>query len=136
MTDLPFNSHSRAEQRQAPSPFSLRLTFEERTRLEREAGDMPLGAYIRSRLLAEAHTPRRTRQKRPVQDHQSLAQVLGALAQSRLSNNLNQLAKAAHTGALPLTPEVEAELREACAAIGEMRARLLHALGLSQGPGS
>jgi len=28
-------------------PFSLRLTFEERARLEELAGDMPLGAYIR-----------------------------------------------------------------------------------------
>ena len=27
-------------------PFSLRLTFEERARLEELAGDMPLGAYI------------------------------------------------------------------------------------------
>lgn len=29
-----------------PSPFSLRLTFEERARLESEAGTLPLGAYI------------------------------------------------------------------------------------------
>lgn len=32
--------------RKYPPPFSLRLTFEERTRLEREAGAQSLGAYI------------------------------------------------------------------------------------------
>ena len=31
----------------APKPFSLRLTTEEKTTLKREAGSMPLGAYIR-----------------------------------------------------------------------------------------
>ena len=30
-----------------PPPFSLRLTFEERARLEKEAAGMALGAYIR-----------------------------------------------------------------------------------------
>ncbi len=37
--------------RKTPPPFSLRLSFEERARLERDAGDMPLGAYIRERLF-------------------------------------------------------------------------------------
>ena len=31
-------------------PFSLRLTFEERAKLERDAAGMALGAYMRSRL--------------------------------------------------------------------------------------
>ncbi len=122
------------EKKNRPTPFSVRLTFEERARLERDAGDMPLGAYIRSRLLEDGYTPRKTRQKRPVKDHQSLAAVLGALGQSRLSSNLNQLAKAAHTGALPMTPDVEADLREACAAIQEMRRLLINSLGLGEGP--
>jgi len=42
------------QRKTTPPPFSLRLTFEERAQLEREAGDMPLGAYIRSRLFNTA----------------------------------------------------------------------------------
>lgn len=117
-----------------PTPFSLRLTFEERAQLERDAGDMPLGSYIRWRLLGENRRPRKTRQKRPVKDQQSLATVLGALGQSRLASNLNQLAKAAHTGALPITPDIELELNEACKAVQDMRAHLIAALGLGEGP--
>ena len=37
-------------------PFSLRLSFEERARLEELADGQPLGAYIRSRLLDDLIT--------------------------------------------------------------------------------
>lgn len=125
----PSQSPSTSERR-AP-PFSLRLTFEERARLEREAGDMPLGAYIRSRLFDEPASERPPRQrKRPVKDHQALGQLLGELGRSRIANNLNQLAKAANSGSLPLTPETENSLREACAGIRWMRIALMQALGL------
>jgi len=111
------------------APFSLRLTFEERTALEKAAAGMTLSAYVRARLFGEDTPPRRTRGKAPVKDHRVLAQVLGALGASRLSSNLNQLARAANVGALPVTEETEQELKEACAAIQEMRAQLLTALG-------
>ena len=106
-------------------PFSLRLSFEERARLSEQAEGMPLGAYIRSRLLDQP--PRRKRLSQIDQD--SLLRVLGQLGQSRIANNLNQLAKLANLGTLPVTPETEAELREACAAVLVMREELLMALG-------
>lgn len=56
--------------------------------------------------------------------------MLGGLGQSRLASNVNQLAKAANMGALPVSPEVEAELLESCAAIREMREALVKALGV------
>ena len=112
-----------------PTPFSLRLSFEERARLEQDAAGMSLGAYIREMLFGEDVAPRKTRGKFPVKDHEALGRVLGALGSSRLSSNLNQLAKAANTGSLPVTPETEAELREACAAVLVMREELLMALG-------
>ena len=112
-----------------PPPFSLRLTFEERTQLEREAGDMPLGAYIRSRLFNTATAPRK-RERRPVKDYQVLAKVLGELGRSRLANNLNQLAKAANSGSLPVTPDTERELRVTCEAVQAIRYDLIAALGL------
>jgi hypothetical protein len=53
------------------------------------------------------------------------------LGESRLANNLNQLAKSANTGSLPVTPETEKALREASAEIHQMRAMLMRALGFS-----
>ena len=122
------------EKKRYPPPFSLRLTFEERAALDQAADGMPLGAFIRSRLLGEKLEPRRTRGKHPVKDHEALGRVLGELGKSRLANNLNQLARAANSGSLPVTPETEAALREACSNVGFIRACLMKALGLSAGP--
>lgn len=111
-------------------PFSLRLTFEERVELEKSAAGMPVGEYIRTRLFDGSEAPRRTRGKFPVKDHKELAQLLALLGQSHLSSNLNQLAKAANSGTLPVTPDVEAELKRACLEIREIREHLIKALGL------
>lgn len=111
-----------------PSPFSLRLSHEERARLEARAGDLALGRYIRMRLLDETggHGLKAVAK---VQDQAALARVLAQLGASRLSSNLNQLARAANAGALPVTPEIEAALQAACAEVRAMRADLLQALG-------
>lgn len=113
-----------------PPPFSLRLTFEERAKLEEAANGVPLGAYIRSILFDQALPKVRRRGTKPVADHAVLAKVLAALGSSRLSSNMNQVAKAMHTGSLPVTPDTESELRQACADIAAMRQMLVKALGL------
>lgn len=114
-------------------PFSIRLTQAERCLLLARAGRVPLSTYIRDAILsADAQTKRR-RQANPIKDHEALARVLAALGQSRLSNNLNQLAKAVNTGVLPVTPETEAEISHACAAVSAMRGDLMRALGLMEG---
>ena len=118
-----------SRRKSASAPFSLRLTTEERATLERAAAGMPLGVFIRAKLFGGDLSPRRTRGRAPVKDHKALARVLGALGQSRLASNLNQLAKAAHLGALPVTPELERELGEACAQIRGLRDELMRALG-------
>jgi hypothetical protein len=111
-------------------PFSLRLTFAERAKLERDAAGMSLGAYIRARLLDPDTIAPRKRGKFPVKDHQALAQLLGLLGQSRLANNVNQLAKAANSGSLPVTPDTEAALLTAVAEVSHMRQLLIQALDL------
>jgi len=112
------------------SPFSLRLTPEERSQLEKDATGTSLGAYIRSRLFDSSLLKRRTRSKHPVKDHQELARVLGELGRSRLANNLNQLAKAANSGSLEVSPDTEKLLLNACGDIRWMRQVLMSALGL------
>lgn len=125
-----------AEKAKYPPPFSLRLTYEERAILEAEAGGKPLGAYIRDKILGEKASARTRRGNSPVKDKEALGRVMGALGASRLSANLNQLARAVNSGSLPVTPETEAELKDACKEVADMRADLLRALGggLENGP--
>lgn len=127
-------SKPKAEATKYPPPFSIRLTFEERARLDSERGRMPLSAYIRERLFGDDATPRKRQGNSPVKDAEALGRVLGALGGSRLSSNLNQLAKAVNTGSLPVTPETEADLNEACREVRSLREDLLRALGKMPGP--
>ncbi len=117
-----------------PPPFSLRLTFEERAKIEHDAAGMSLGGYIRSRLLDPDWIAPRKRGKFPVKDHRALAQLLAMLGQSRLANNVNQLAKAANTGSLPVTPDTEEALLTAVREVSNMRALLIQALGVDVSP--
>ena len=112
-------------------PFSLRFTRDERAQLDKDAAGMSLGAYIRSRLFNNSLPKRRTRNKHPIKDHQELAKVLAELGRSLLANNLNQLAKAANSGSLDVTPETDKALQLACSDIRWMRHVLMTALGLT-----
>ena len=113
------------------SPYSLRFTPVERAQLDRDAAGMSWASYIRSRLFDDSIPKRQTRNKHPVKDHQELAKVLGELGKSRLANNLNQLAKAANSGSLEVTPETEQTLQNACSDIQWMRHVLMTAMGLT-----
>ncbi|MCV0370503.1 hypothetical protein [Filomicrobium sp.] len=136
MTILRHEFHQQADKpAKYPSPFSLRLTYAEKAQLLAEAGRKPLGVYIRERLFGQDAAPRKRQGNSPVKDHEALARVLAALGQSRLSSNLNQLAKAVNTGSLPVTPETEADLQQACRDISALRADLLRALGKNPGDG-
>ncbi len=84
------------------APFSLRLSFEEKTALKKMAAGEPLGAFIKAVLFDEARRGAR-RSKNPARDGQAVGRALGELGKSRLSQNLNQLAKAVNMGALPVT---------------------------------
>ena len=121
--------------RQKPlSPFSIRFTAEERAFLDQMAGDVPLADFLRSLIFDEDRlSKRRRRRKSPVKDAQLLSQVLAELGKSRLSNNLNQLAKQANSGSLEVSPDTEKALQEACGDIRLMRYWLMEALGIQPG---
>ncbi len=113
-------------------PFSIRLTFSERAILEQSAGHMPLGAYIRKRVLdgmTEERKRKAKRPRRPVKDDVALAMLLAELGNAKLANNLNQLAKAANEGSLLITPDTEQAIRDAYTEILWMRRTLVAALG-------
>jgi len=62
-----------------------------------------------------------------------LSQVLGALGDTRMANNLFQIVRAVHAGELIVTPEQQKELEEALVNVREMRQWLMAALGLQTG---
>ena len=119
-----------------PAPFSLRLTEQERLDLEERAGRQPLGAYVRAQLFgarrAREAGRRRCRGHAAVKDHKALAQVLALLGRSRLAANINQLARAANRGALPVTPDTEAALVSASRDIAAIKALVMRALGIRE----
>jgi hypothetical protein len=114
-------------------PFSVRFTPKERARLESEAAGVPLGTFIRAKILGEPLPSRLRRTGAALKDRAAFAKALALLGQSRLANNINQLAHLAHVGALPLNPETEAEIREAMESVRSIRSFLMAALGLKAG---
>ena len=118
--------------RKGPAPFPIRLSPEERAYLERKAGSRPLGTYIRARLLGEGAEPRKP-VRAPSVDYALLGRVLGVLGESELARHLCLLAVAAEAGRVNLAEADRTALRDACAAVTEMRALLVKALGLRSG---
>ena len=118
----------------SPPPFSLRLSNDERAYLEALAGNQPLGAYIRETLLVERANKRKTLRKPHIND-QKIAEVLAALGDTRLSSNLNQLAKHANMGTIDVSLDTEKELEYAYQAILAMRNALFMALGMDASAG-
>lgn len=123
------------KKRKTSPPFSIRFSDEELARLNRDAGTLSLAAYIRLKLLCDAEGPAPKRnltrkQHKPSAELAVLGHMLGGLGKSRLASNINQIAKAANVGELPVTPELEHELHKACEVIQTMRQDLISALGV------
>jgi hypothetical protein len=108
----------------------MRFTEDERKTLELAAGNRPLGAYIRWLIFKEEIPITRTRGKKPVKDQKELAKLLALLGQSRIASNINQLAKAANSGSLPVNVDVLKALNEASHSVVMIRKTLMNALGL------
>lgn len=120
-----------SEKRNNPfSPICLRVSPEEKAKLEHDAGNMTISAYIREKVFGKNAAPRKRRMTRPIKDHKIIAQLLALIKQSQSWNNLNQIAKAINSNTWMVTPESEKALQEACKAIIEIRAMLMKALGL------
>lgn len=122
------SGHARTSSKQSVT-LSVRLTLEERDRLEALAGERPVSAYVRSRLFGTGGTRRRSK-RRQTPDNAALAQVLAALGRSDLSASMKWIQGSIEGGAVRLNPEESLALRDACADISQMRRDLIMALGL------
>lgn len=126
-------SHDQSiECRRRAAPFSLRLNVEERAQLERDASGQSLSSYIKDKLFSGSELRPRKRGVMTAADRQAIAQLLAMLGQSRISQNLNQIAKLAHLGALPVDEELTADLQEACSQISSIRQTLMSALNMKE----
>ncbi len=110
--------------------ITLRLTERELARLKKAAEGVSISAYIRKQLFGDLASLRKTRSRVPVKNQKALAQVLGKLGETRIANNLNQIAYEANCGSLLMDQQTEEELKVACAHIAWMRVKLIEALGL------
>lgn len=115
--------------RTAISLLTLRLTPEERSNLEELAAGMTLSAYIRACLFAEETKRRKAKPKTVVADKKAAAEALALLGQSRIANNLNQLAYQANISDLDVGDFKQAQINEAYEHVIAMGSLLVSALG-------
>ncbi|OLF71401.1 hypothetical protein AWH62_12710 [Maricaulis sp. W15] len=125
-----FHTSAKPKPPKYPSPFSLRFSEEERAILRARAGKRSIGEYIRGVLFGSGVSARKVKRRNPSEANKEHAAQLAGLGQSRLASNMNQIAKAAHMGALPVTPDLVEELWKACEDIRTMRRALVGSLGL------
>ena len=109
---------------------TLRLSVEDHARLKELADGMALATYIRAKVLEETLPRIKRRSVSSVVDKQALAQILGLLGQSRIANNLNQLAYHANIGALVMDEEIQEQITETYDHVIFLRQTLIKALGL------
>ena len=135
----PLSSDKNSSKKVYPPPFSMRFTDSERKALEIAANGRPLAAYIRWLIFKEEMPEAAKLERMPKSrsnfadidpDRKEIAKLLGALAKSNIANNINQLAKAANSGSLPVNHDVLNSLKEAVSIIHWMRDSLIKALGL------
>ena len=112
------------------TPFTIRFTADERVELDRRAGSMATGAYIKCVLFDEGDKQKHRASRSPVKDQVTLAQALAALGHSRVVEHLALLAYDARNGTLPVDEEMVAKLDQACQDILLMRVMLMEALGM------
>ncbi len=124
--DFNHTSNPPPPKRKYPSPITFRPTDEERERLKADAAGMPQSAYIRACLFGAGASKRVV----PAADRVLLAQILAKLGETRMANNLNQIAYQANCGSLLLDDLTEEQINEAIVHIAWMRVQLIEALGL------
>ncbi|HAT88126.1 MAG TPA: hypothetical protein DCS30_20655 [Rhizobiales bacterium] len=110
-------------------PLSIRLNDEERARLQRNAGDLPLSTYAKSVLFSDDVRTVRRSPRVVTGDRQILAKMLAQLGQSEVATSLYSLAREAQAGNLVMDTASQSNLFQACSDLKQMRDVLLASLG-------
>ncbi|MBL1420876.1 MAG: hypothetical protein COC24_010245 [Alphaproteobacteria bacterium] len=112
------------------SPFSLRLTFEERAILKRNAGSMTLSAYIKSQIFPDNAAKYKKNSYAPKTSAKRLSQLLAKLGSSNITNNINVIASEINSGTLLFDEDIKSNINQACIDIQDMRILLMQGLGM------
>lgn len=118
----------RTSSKRSQSTVTIRLTLAERAKLEELAAGMTLSTYVRACLFEREEKRRKRRPQTTVADKRAMAEVLALLGQSRIANNLNQLAYQANIGELEMDEREVRQIAEAYAYVGQMRQMLIKGL--------
>ena len=109
---------------------TIRLSVEDHEKLKAQADGAALSVYLRALILKQQLPKRKLRSTASVEDRQAIAQLLALLGDSRIANNLNQLAYHANIGSLPIDDETKGQINEAYDHVLFMRNTLISALGM------
>jgi len=116
--------------------LSVPLSPEQMADLARRAGRAPLSAFARAQLFPandnEPAPAARTRRAAPMRDDAALAEILAKLGKTDLGTSFREMARLARLGALPLTPETESYIQQACRDIADIKTLLMKALGIRE----
>jgi hypothetical protein len=114
----------------ATMTFRLPSSLKEQMAQEARVLGISSSAYVVLRL-ADNTTQRKLADIFMLQNRRTeYASVLRALGQSRIANNLNQIAYQLNTGNLIFTPDVAAQIHEAYEAILYIRSLLIEGMGV------
>ncbi|CTQ58131.1 plasmid mobilization relaxosome protein MobC [Roseibium album] len=108
---------------------TVRLSLDDYERLQTLAGGRALSVYLRAKGLEEPLPKRKTKSSVPIADRHVIAQLLGILGQSRIANNLNQLAYHANVGSFAIDDDARSQINEAYEHVLFIRKMLLRGLG-------
>lgn len=116
----------------ATMTFRLPHILKEQLAQESRALDISNSAYV-VLCLADSKAQRKLADIFMLQQRRTeYAQILRALGQSRIANNLNQIAYQLNTGNLIFTPDVAAQIHEAYEAIITIRSLLIEGMGVKR----
>lgn len=118
-----------ANKRPKPPPFSIWLNWAQRKKLDELSNGEPWATYIKRIIFSGKLVPAQKNTPNPL-DRKLIAKLISVIGKSRLSSNVNQLAKAANSGSLQVNEEVVKALMQTCRTIEWMRITLIKALGL------
>jgi hypothetical protein len=107
---------------------TVRFSREDYQRLQELADGVALSVYLRAKALEETLPKRRRLSSSSIEDNQAIARLLGLLGQSRIANNLNQLAYHANIGTLQIDDETKSQIIETYDHVLFIRRTLMKAL--------
>ncbi|TDF41293.1 plasmid mobilization relaxosome protein MobC [Alteromonadaceae bacterium M269] len=114
----------------ATMTFRLPLSLKEQLTQEARMLGISNSAYVVMRL-ADSGVQRKLADIFMLQQQRTeYARILRALGQSRIANNLNQIAYQLNTGTLIFTPDIAAQINEAYEAIMTIRSLLIEGMGV------